>query len=291
MIDHLMAPSQIRERARSRVFPIVSRVLFYGLLIASALFMIAPFIWMVSTSLNSDQDILAFPPRFFAPPLTLKSYFQLFELFPMGRMFLNSLTVAVITTLFQLITSAMAAYAFARMKFKGSNALFLVYLAVLMVPYQVTITPLFVMISKVGWVNSYQGLILPGIFSAFGTFMLRQFFLSLPRELEEAAFMDGASHLTVFVQIILPLAKSALATLTVFAFMASWNAFLWPLFVVRDTELMTLPVGLAALHGRWSTQWNLVMAGSVITVIPMLVMYLFAQRFVVQGFVMSGLKG
>jgi multiple sugar transport system permease protein len=206
-------------------------------------------------------------------------------------MLFNSLLVAGLTTLGQLVTCSMAAYAFSRMRFRGSNVLFLLYLATLMVPRQVTITPLFILVRNLGWINSYSGLILPGLFSAFGTFLLRQYFASLPRELEEAAFLDGASHWTVFTQVILPLAGPALATLAVFAFMASWNGFLWPLFVVRDPELMTLPVGLATLHGRYLTQWNLVMAGSVITVVPMLIVYLLAQRYFVQGVVLSGIKG
>jgi ABC-type glycerol-3-phosphate transport system permease component len=142
-----------------------------------------------------------------------------------------------------------------------------------------------------GWINTYQGLILPGVFSAFGTFMLRQSFMTIPLEYEESAYLDGASPLTNFIHIILPLSKPALATLTVFAFMASWNAFLWPLFIVREQTLMTLPVGLATLQGRWLTEWNLVMAGTVITVLPMLFLYLLAQKYLVQGFVMSGLKG
>jgi multiple sugar transport system permease protein len=206
-------------------------------------------------------------------------------------MFFNSLLVAVLTTLGQLLASSMAAYAFARMKFRGSGTLFLLYLATLMIPFQVTITPLFILMRHLGWINTYQGLILPGVFSAFGTFLLRQFFLTIPRELEEAAFIDGASHWTVYWRIILPLGKPALATLGVFSFMGSWNAFLWPLFVVRDLELMTLPVGLATLHGRWLTQWNLVMAGTVITVLPMLAVYLLAQQYFVRGVVLSGIKG
>jgi multiple sugar transport system permease protein len=155
----------------------------------------------------------------------------------------------------------------------------------------VTITPLFILMRYLGWINTYQGLILPGVFSAYGTFMLRQFFLTIPRELEEAAFIDGASHWTVYRRIILPLALPALATLGVFSFMGSWNAFLWPLFVVRNLEMMTLPVGLATLHGRWLTQWNLVMAGTVITVLPMLAVYLLAQKYFVRGVVLSGIKG
>lgn len=266
------------------------RVTLYAILVFIALFMIVPFLWMFSTSLKTDQYVLTMPPQFFPRPLTLHSYLRLAELFPIGRMFFNSLSVATLTTLGQLLTSSMAAYAFARMHFKGSNALFLLYLGTLMIPFQVTITPLFILMRYLGWINTYQGLILPGVFSAFGTFLLRQFFLTIPRELEEAAFIDGASHWTVYWHIILPLAKPALATLGVFSFMGSWNAYLWPLFVLRDLNMMTLPVGLATLHGRWLTQWNLVMAGSVITILPMLMVYLMAQKYFVKGVVLSGLK-
>ena len=263
----------------------------YAVLVASALTMIVPFLWMLSTSLKTDQYVLATPPQFFPRPLTLASYVRLAELFPIERMFANSLLVATLTTGGQLLTCSMAAYAFARMNFRGRNALFLIYLATLMIPFQVTITPLFILMRYLGWINTYQGLILPGVFSAFGTFLLRQFFLTIPREFEEAAYMDGASRWTVYWRIILPESKPALATLGVFSFMGSWNAFLWPLFVVRDVELMTLPVGLATLHGRWLTQWNLVMAGTVITVLPMLIIYLLAQQYFVKGVALSGLKG
>jgi multiple sugar transport system permease protein len=235
--------------------------------------------------------VLSIPPQFVPRPPTTRSYTQLAELFPIGRMFFNSVFVAVLTTLGQILTCSMAAYAFARIQFKGSNVLFLLYLATLMIPSQVTITPLFILMRYLHWINTYQGLILPGVFSAFGTFMLRQFFLTIPKELEEAAFIDGASHWTVYRRIILPLARPALATLGVFSFMGAWNAFLWPLFVVRDLEMMTLPVGLSTLHGRWLTRWNLVMAGTVITVLPMLVVYLLAQKYFVRGVVMSGIKG
>ncbi len=263
----------------------------YAILVIGALFMIVPFLWMLSTSLKADQYVLTMPPQFFPRPLTLSSYVRLAKLFPIGRMFFNSLLVATLTTLGQLVTCSMAAYAFARMRFKGSNALFLVYLATLMVPFQVTITPLFILMRYLGWTNTYQGLILPCVFSAFGTFLLRQFFLTIPRELEEAAFVDGASRWTVYWRIILPVSKPALASLGVLSFMGSWNAFLWPLLVVRDMDMMTLPVGLATLHGRWLTQWNLVMAGTVITVVPMLAVYLLAQQYFVKGVVLSGIKG
>jgi multiple sugar transport system permease protein len=267
------------------------RLLLYLLLILGGLVMIVPFAWMVSTSLKSGEYVLSMPPQWIPNPATLDSYRRIFELYPIGRMLFNSVLVAGLTTLGQLITCSMAAYAFARLKFRGHNFVFLLYLATLMVPFQVTITPLFILMRIFDWINTYQGLILPGVFSAFGTFLLRQAFLTIPTEYEEAAYMDGASPLTIFLRIILPLSKPALATLSVFAFMGSWNAFLWPLFIVREETLMTLPVGLATLQGRWLTEWNLVMAGTVITVLPMLLLYLVAQKYLVQGYVMSGLKG
>ena len=269
----------------------VSRGVIYLLLIISAGIMIIPFLWMLSTSLKGTQYILDPVPQLIPNPVVTDSYARLFDLYPVGRWIFNSLLVAALATGGQLLSCSMAAYAFARIRFRGSNVIFLLYLATMMVPFQVTVTPLFILMRNLGWVNSYQSLILPQIFSAFGTFLLRQSFQTIPRELEESAFLDGASHLTVYRSIILPLARPALATLAVFAFMGSWNAFLWPLFVVNDPELMTLPVGLSLLRGRYLTEWNLVMAGSVITIIPMLIVYIFAQKYLIKGFVMSGLKG
>ncbi len=265
--------------------------LTYLLLLGGAAIMLVPFMWMVSTSLKANEFVLTMPPQFIPQPATLDSYRRLFDLFPIGRMFVNSLFVALAVALGQLVTCSMAAYAFSRMQFRGRDALFLVYLATLMIPFQVTITPLFILMSRLGWINTYQGLILPGVFSAFGTFLLRQAFLSITVEYEESAVLDGANPFTIYWRIILPLAKPALATLGVFAFMSSWNSFLWPLFVVRDELLMTLPVGLATLHGSWLTEWNLVMAGTLITVVPMAIVYLFGQKYLVRGFVTSGLKG
>lgn len=261
------------------------------LLLLVAVGMVVPFLWMISTSLKADEYILSIPPQLLPAEPTLASYQRLNELFPIARLFSNSMLAALLSTMGQLLTSSLAAYAFARIEFRARNAIFLLYLATLMIPFQVTITPLFILMRMLGWLNSYQGLILPGIFSAFGVFLLRQALLSIPRELEEAAIIDGASPWTLYSRIVLPLVRPSLATLAIFAFMGSWNSFLWPLFILRDDALMTLPVGLATLHGRWLTQWNLVMAGAVITVLPMLIVYLFAQRYFEQGVVLSGLKG
>ncbi len=261
------------------------------LLLLVAVGMVVPFLWMISTSLKADEYILSIPPQLLPAEPTLASYQRLNELFPIARLFSNSMLAALLSTMGQLLTSSLAAYAFARIEFRARNAIFLLYLATLMIPFQVTITPLFILMRMLGWLNSYQGLILPGIFSAFGVFLLRQALLSIPRELEEAAIIDGASPWTLYSRIVLPLVRPSLATLAIFAFMGSWNSFLWPLFILRDDALMTLPVGLATLHGRWLTQWNLVMAGAVITVLPTLIVYLFAQRYFEQGVVLSGLKG
>ncbi|WP_201450158.1 carbohydrate ABC transporter permease [Pontibacillus sp. HMF3514] len=264
--------------------------LFYTVLILGALVMIIPFVWMLSTSLKTSGGTMVLPPQIIPEEVNWSNYQRVTEAFPILRFLWNSTLVAGLSTVGQLILCSMAAYAFARLQFKGRDALFLLYLATLMVPTQVTMTPQFILMKYLGWTDTYQGLILPGMFNAFGTFLLRQFFLNIPRELEEAAFIDGASHFRVYWQVILPLAKPALATLMVFSFMQSWNNFLWPLIIVSDTEMMTLPLGLANLQGRWATDWNLMMAGVVISVLPVLAVYMFAQKYFIQGLTMGGLK-
>lgn len=257
---------------------------------AGAVVMLFPFAWMVATSLTADAQLFA-TPRLIPDPVATGNYTRVAQTFPLWRWLANSIGVAVVSTTLQVLTSAMAAYAFARMRFRGQKALFLVYLATLMVPLQVLIVPLFIEVSRLGLQDTYPALILPMIASPFGVFLLRQSFLTLPQEVEEAAVVDGASHWQVFWRIVMPMSKPALATLTVFAFMAAWNSFLWPLVAINSEALMTLPLGLAHLHGRFTTEWNLVMAGSTISVIPIVGVYLFAQKYVVQGVALSGIKG
>jgi multiple sugar transport system permease protein len=276
-----------RQKTRKTIWNIV----FYLLLILSASIMLIPFLWMLSTSLKTEQYFLTMPPVFIPAHPSLDSFRQLSELYPIGRMVFNSFFVAICATLGQLITCSTAGYVFARMQFRGKNAIFFLYLATMMVPFQVTITPLFILMRIFGWVNTYQGIIFPAIFSAVNTYVLRNSFEAIPRDYEESAVLDGANPWQIFWNIILPLSKPGLATVTVLAFMNSWNAFLWPLFVTRDRALMTLPVGLASLQGQYVTEWNLVMAGAVITIVPMVIVYIFAQKYIVQGFVGSGLKG
>jgi multiple sugar transport system permease protein len=262
----------------------------YLVLILSGALMIVPFLWMLTTSLKPAGAVMTIPPQILLRQVTLESYARVAETVPLLRMFGNSVLVTAACVSGQLATSALSAYAFARMRWRGRDALFLLYLATLMVPQQVTITPLFILMQRLGWVDTYAGLIAPGLVSAFGTFLLRQAMLAVPREYEEAALLDGGNHWTLFRHICLPQVGPALATLAVLATMSSWNSFLWPLFITRDERLMTLPVGLALLHGRYTTEWGMVMAGAVITVLPIILVYLAAQRAFVRGVALSGLK-
>ncbi len=285
-------PIATRPRVRARVhpWPLARRGLLHLLLITLALTMLFPFFWTVSASLKGNDAVLATPPQLLPTSLQWDNYAAVARTIPLGRFFVNSLIVAVATTALQLLTCSMAAYAFARVRFRFRAPLFLVYLATLMVPAQVTLTPLFILMRLFGLTDTYAGLILPGVTSAFGVFLLRQFFMTIPRELEEAAFLDGASHWTVYARIILPLARSGLAALTIFSFMGSWNSFLWPLLVTSDQNLMTLPLGLSTLQGQYSTAWNQLMAGTVLSIIPIIIVYILAQRHFVEGLALSGIK-
>jgi multiple sugar transport system permease protein len=264
----------------------------YLVMVACAVLLVGPFVWMVLASLKTDGDIRRIPPTIIPDPLTGENYQRVVESFPFWRFAANSVGIAVASTLLQLVTAATAAYAFARIPFRGRNLLFGLYLATMMIPLQVVIVPLFIEMRNLGLVDSYAALLLPTIVSSFGTFLLRQAFMALPRELDEAAFLDGAGHFSVFFRILLPLIGSALATFAVFAFMATWNSFLWPLVITQASDRhVTLPVGLSRLNGRFSTDWNVIMAGSVMTVVPIVAFYLVTQRWVIRSVTFSGLKG
>ncbi len=254
-----------------------------------AVAMFFPFLWTIITSISPGAGLSATPQLIPENP-SFGAYAELFENTPFARVVLNSLGLAVATTLLQLITSAMAAYVFSRMPFPGRGVVFAVYLATMMIPIQVLIVPLFVQMRDLGLTDTYLGVLLPSVASAFGVFLLRQAMNSVPRELDEAATLDGAGHFRIFGTIVLPLVGPTLATLTVFAFMSSWNSFLWPLIILRSSELQTLPLALAGLQGQYTTQWDVMMAGSVVSILPMLAIYLFAQRYVIQGVASSGIK-
>ncbi len=267
-----------------------SNVFWITLLVAlGAVIMLIPFAWAVLTSLNPDATISIndsiWPERF-----DISGYTALFETLPFFKVILNSVGIAIIVTTIQIATAAPAAYAFSRFNFKGQNAVFVGYLATMMIPFQVLLVPLFIQMRIFGLIDSYASVVLPAMASAFGVFLLRQAINQVPRELDDAATVDGASHLRIFTRIILPSIKPALATFGIFAFMASWNGFIWPLIVLRSPEIQTLPVALAGIQGQYTTEWNIVMAGSVISMIPIFLVYVFAQRSVVQGITSAGIK-
>jgi multiple sugar transport system permease protein len=235
--------------------------------------------------------VFVYPPEWIPNPVEWTNYAQVTRVMPFLRYVLNTAAVASSITFLHLAVSSLAAYAFARLRFPGRNRLFLAYLATLMVPGQVTLIPNFLIVKYLGWIDTYQALIIPQIFSAFGTFLLRQFFLTIPNELEDAARIDGASAFAIYWRIVLPLSGPALATLGVFTFTAQWNNFLWPLIVINDEQMRTLTVGLRALVGQFTVQYPLLMAGSVISILPMLIIFVVAQRFFVRGIALTGLAG
>ncbi|MBX3309914.1 MAG: carbohydrate ABC transporter permease [Cryobacterium sp.] len=258
-------------------------------MIIGALLMFFPFLWTIITSITPGASLTTTPALIPENP-TLDAYFRLFEERPFGRVILNSILLAGITTVVQLVTSSTAGYAFSRLPFRGQTVVFAVYLATMMIPLQVLIVPLFVELKTFGLLNTYLGALLPTFASAFGIFLLRQAINQVPRELDEAATIDGAGHFRIFFSVVLPNIRPALATLVVFAFMGSWNSFLWPLVVLRSPELQTLPIALAGLQGQYISNWDVIMAGSVVSVIPMLALYIFAQKYVIQGVASSGIK-
>ena len=267
----------------------INRIGLYAGVTVGAAVMLFPFLWTVVTSVTPEGSLSGGPTLLVKNP-TLNAYRALMDAMPMWRIILNSLGVAIVATALQLITGSMAGYGFGRLRFRGKNVVFALYLATLMVPMQVLVVPLFIEMKMLNLQDTYMALLAPSIASAFGVFLLKQAVEGVPRELDEAATLDGAGHLRIFTRIILPLIRPALATVAVFAFMGSWNSFLWPLVVIRSPEFMTLPLGLSTLQGQFTTRWDVVMAGSVVSIIPIAIVYLLAQRHIIAGVATTGIK-
>lgn len=281
-------------RSKSR-FDIPFKIIGYLVLVLVTFTMVVPFIWMISTSFRPSGSAFSYPPQLIPSEINLESYQLLFTRVPFGRYFINTLIVTLFTVLGQIVVSSLAAYGFARLKFMGRELLFMLYLATMMIPYQVTLIPLFLIVVGLGWINTFQGLIIPAISSVFGIFLLRQAFLGIPQDYQDAARIDGANEWTIYSRIFLPLNGPALATLAVFAFMGSWTDLLWPLLISRTPEMRTLELGLAYFNASATafrqTNWPLVMAASVVVMLPVLLIYFFAQRYFIQGIALSGVKG
>ena len=282
-------PSVTRSHNASRQ---LSQVTISILLFLLALLVSFPFLWMVRTSFMLPTEALRFPPIWIPQSISLENYTNALTIQPFARYILNSLFIAISVVFGQLLTASLGAYAFARLQFPGRDKLFLLYLATMMIPSQVTLVPLFVMVARVGWIDNYAALIVPGLSSAFLTFLLRQFFLSIPTELEDAARIDGAGYFRSYATIILPLSKPALASCGLLAFMGSWTSFLWPLIVIRTRELRPVPLGLAALQQEQGyTDFPQLMAGSVMAILPIMIVFILLQRYYVSGIALTGLKG
>ena len=286
-----MATQAIAIKKKKSTSAIVRKVLLYVLLIIIGIIMVVPFLWMISTSLKEQYDTVKIPPVWIPNPPRWQNYVDLFTQQPMLQFMLNTIKIVFFVVLGQLFFSSLAAYSFARIKFKGRTVMFFFYIATLMVPGQVTMIPTYLMFAKVGLVDNHIVLILPAFFSAFGVFLLRQFFMSLPKELEEAAEIDGCNPFTTYYRIMLPLIVPAMLTLGVFTLINTWNDYMGPLIYLTTPEKYTMTLGIAYFKGVYTTQWNLVMAGSVLSVIPILVAYLCAQKYFVEGIAFSGVKG
>ena len=263
----------------------------YLILVLYALITIIPFAWALSASFKPLAEIVGGGNSFIPQQFTLANYQQIFSQEPLfGRWLLNSVVVAVSVTAFNLLFNSMAGYALARLHFPGNKFWFFLILAVLMIPGQVTLIPTFLILKNLGWLNSYQGLIVPSTINATFIFMIRQFFINFPKDLEEAAALDGLGHLETFFQIVLPLAKPAIAAQAIFVFMGAWNNFLSPLMILSDSTMFTLPLGLNIFKGQYISYWNYIMAASMMFTLPALAIYAFFNRYFIQGVTFTGGK-
>lgn len=278
--------ARVDGRRRSGLW---TRLTLHLLLFLGAFIMLAPFGVMLIVSLWPAEAFLA--RSFPLDEMTLGNYVETFRVVPFGRYYLNSTIVAVSTTVFQLLIASLAAFAFARLRFRGRETIFILYLSTLMIPFLVTLIPNFLIIRRLGWYNTYLALIVPSLFSVTSTFLMRQYFRGIPLDLDEAARMDGASSLLIWWRVILPLSGPVLAALAIFTFQGAWNDFLWPLVVTSSADMRTIPIGLASFQGQYSTAWNLLMAGSVIALLPVLILYILGQNWFVRGITLSGMGG
>ena len=267
-------------------------IFIYGLLAAIALVTLFPLLWLISTALKSPtENILQSPPQLLPSQPTLNNFIRVWRSLPFTQYLYNSTLVAVLTVGLNLLFCSLAAYPLARLSFIGRNSIFMAIVSTIMIPFQIVMIPLYILTVQLGLRNTYLGIIFPSLASAFGIFLLRQAFMGVPKELEEAARMDGSSELGLWWHIMLPAIRPALVTLSIFVFIGSWSDFLWPLIVIQDESLYTLPLGVAKLAGTFSLDWRLVAAGAIISIAPVLLLFLFVQRYIVPTETGSGVKG
>ncbi|WP_211175837.1 carbohydrate ABC transporter permease [Brasilonema sp. UFV-L1] len=271
---------------------IQNRLFMYVPLVVIAVLTLFPMFWLISTALKSStENIFQSPPQLLPSQPTIENFINVWQTNPFGQYLFNSTLVAVLSVCLNLIFCALAAYPLARLSFPGRDWIFIAIISTIMIPFQIVMIPLYILTVQFGLRNTYLGIIFPSLASAFGIFLLRQAFISVPKEMEEAARMDGCSELGIWWFVMLPAIRPALVTLSIFVFIGSWSDFLWPLIVIQDENLYTLPLGVAKLAGTFSLNWRIVAAGSVISVAPVLLLFLFLQRYIVPTETASGVKG
>ncbi|KAB2333283.1 carbohydrate ABC transporter permease [Cytobacillus depressus] len=269
----------------------LSKGFIYILLIIGGLLMVLPFVWMISTSLKAPNEVMIMPPKWIPAIFHWDNYTTAWAMAPFARYTLNSLLVVIASTLGELITTILAAYAFSRINFYGRDIAFSILLGTMMVPGEVLLIPNFVTLANLGWIDQYEALIIPWLASIFSIFLLRQFFLSIPKELSFAAKMDGCSDFRFLWSIMVPLAKPALITIALLKAIGSWNAFLWPLIVTSSEQMRTLPVGLTSFSTESGTMYELLMAASTMIILPMIILYIILQKYIIEGVARAGIKG
>ena len=269
---------------------IVKGILRYVLLLALAMFFLFPIYWMFVSSLKSPSEIFAFPPKLIPENPVWSNYSKVFSQVPFARYMLNTFFVASVVTIVALLLHSMAAYSLARLRYPGRNVLFILVISTLMIPFSAILIPLFLIVRNFGWIDSYRGLIIPAIPHAFGIFFLRQFYLGFPRELEEAAIIDGSGLVRVFFKIVLPLSKPVLSALAVFFFLANWNSFMWPLVIINSPEMRTVQLGIAQYGGEYNNPWAIQLAACTVALIPTLIVFVILQKQLMHSIKMTGMK-
>jgi multiple sugar transport system permease protein len=269
----------------------VLRVLSQLLITVCAFIFLVPFLGMLATSLKPEKEVMLQPFSFFGTRLAFENYVRAWNFFPFGKFLFNSVFVGITTTFLAVLTSSLAAYAFSRIIFKGRDVLFALYLGTLMIPQQVTVIPLYIIMRRFGWYDTYQALIFPPAFTAFGTFLMRQFFMTIPKEIEESGRIDGCNTFGLFARLIIPMSTAGLATLCIFSFISSWRAFLWPLVITSTDRFKTLPLGIYMFNGQYGTDWPGLMSAAAIAIIPSFIIFLLFQRYLVEGIALTGMGG
>lgn len=268
----------------------ISRVIIHVILILGCVAMFVPFFWMLATSLKTMPETMRVPPVIFPKVPQFDNYSTVIYTMPFLTYYRNTILVTIIRTLGQLFFCSLGAFAFAKLRFPGRNFIFFAFLSVLMVPTQMILIPNYVIMKNFGWLDTLSAVIAPGMFSAFGVFLMRQFFMTLPNELIESGKIDGCNYFHIYWRILLPLTKPALTALAVFTIMYSWNDFLWPLITTSSDEVRVLSIGIALLQGQYSTAYHQIMAGSVMATLPILIVFIFAQRYFIEGIALTGMK-